>query len=1215
MNLTIEYLNELGGRFLAFAGPMLWQSGLLIAVVLALDLLLARRVRAAVRHALWLVVLVKLLLPPSLALPTGVAWWLVPAKPVVKAPMPKFEVVTTDETASAPRDFPAASVPVVLPPVRLARAGWVLLAVGGVSLGLLGWLVYRWGQVIRRVHRAQPAGDLAALVGGKTRWEEMSCRYRVKLVEEPMSPAVCGLFRPVILLPRMLAERLSADQLRAVLLHEVMHLRRGDIWTNCAQAVLQILYWWHPLVWAANGRMRRLREEAVDDAVMVALGGEGEVYAPTLLEVAKLAFRRSTLSLGLVGIMESKSALRQRIERLMALRTPRRAGVSVVSVLSILAFSAVAVPMGQGPAVMANDTGGGTPAAVSPGGRPPQVVIQGEIYRIAPVQLKGLVDGLAPVPVEVGMWPLARFTNGFLLEAFPGKVSGETGWLATPEQFGPFTNKLRDLGLELISRPRIQTTSGVGAQFFVGNDQGGIVIECRPMVKGGQIALVFTHEITVRAVGAGSTNRVGGSVVLPSHGAVIVSVPNDPEHRVMILAPEVVVDKVESGTAMTSEPRKRTMDKLGELRLSLVQFQGIPLGEVVRRLADEARQADPAQRGVDFQIKSMVVPAVTGPMVNIQTGLPANGTSATNPPTAAAVKITVDPVLSNARLQDVLDAVVKGASSPIHYEIGEDGNVVFADGAAAPLFTRTFRVNPAIFWANVQRALEIVPADSSTNQVGLLKLLFHQAGVNWETPAGKSVYYNDRLGYLFVKATTADLDLIENLVTMLVQDQPPAGYQVSVPGFVPGEGTNRSAIEGAVKKLRSLGASTAPADGRLINRTFVVLNASRLRSVTARMREGGLSGVEGQPISLVVKEFLAEMGVELDPSQGKSILYNEQAGLAHVRATEAELKIIEGALSVINAPDQPQIHIKARFLEVPTGALEEMKGVRWGSNGFPAEITGLLTAENARVAVQSLQKHAEVEVLGEPEVTFLAGRQVQMRATETKTVLTNISMVTVIRGHQTPMRAEAFERKTVFTNGDLVEVMEAPAEKNTGKAIAAQTNGSGTAAEVELVPESMKVECGPILDATAWILADGSTISLKTTALLTEFLGYAEVPTNSPGHLATRAETNGAGERVDVPLLWPAVQAREESARVNLYDGQTLVLVLDQARAKQISFSGKDDWRDANVAEFIRQTKQGWTQVLVFVTATMIDPAGNRVYAAEELPFARNGFPPQPKGE
>src|SRR5579872_5505200 len=78
-----ETLNHLGAQFLAFAWPMLWQSSLLIAVVFAVDLMLARKLRASVRHALWFVVLVKLLLPPTLALPTSAVWWLFPAKPIV----------------------------------------------------------------------------------------------------------------------------------------------------------------------------------------------------------------------------------------------------------------------------------------------------------------------------------------------------------------------------------------------------------------------------------------------------------------------------------------------------------------------------------------------------------------------------------------------------------------------------------------------------------------------------------------------------------------------------------------------------------------------------------------------------------------------------------------------------------------------------------------------------------------------------------------------------------------------------------------------------------------------------------------------------------------------------------------------------------------------------------------------------------------------------
>ncbi|HXP62392.1 MAG TPA: M56 family metallopeptidase, partial [Dongiaceae bacterium] len=158
------------------------------------------------------------------------------------------------------------------------------------------------------------------------------------------------LFRPVILLPRVLAEQLPPHQLRAVLLHELVHLRRGDLWLSFAQALLQIVYWWHPLLWAANARIRRAREEAVDDAVMLALEDQAEAYAPTLVQVARLALARPPVSLGLVGILESGSFLRQRVERLLDFHPPRKAGLTLASVFSVAAFAALALPMGQAPA-------------------------------------------------------------------------------------------------------------------------------------------------------------------------------------------------------------------------------------------------------------------------------------------------------------------------------------------------------------------------------------------------------------------------------------------------------------------------------------------------------------------------------------------------------------------------------------------------------------------------------------------------------------------------------------------------------------------------------------------------------------------------------------------------------------------------------------------------------------------------------------------------
>jgi|GEM_PF-608015 len=357
MNSLIDSLNMWGGRFADFAMPILWQSSVLIAVVFAFDFLLRRKVRAAIRYSLWFAVFLKLLLPPTLALPTGAAWWLRsrPALPVAH----HTRMMTVNYTE--PVDVyvpPAAPIAPVTPPApKLLRDGWMLSVASAFSVLLAVWVLMRWRQITRIVNRTTAASvEIDAMLSEARHLAGLRRNVALRVTAEAMSPAVCGLFRPVILLPQSLIEKLTTSQLRAVLLHELIHLRRGDVWVNCAQTLLQIVYWWHPLLWIANARVRRVREEAVDDAVMCALNAEADVYAPTLLEVAKLAFARPLASLGLVGILESRSALRHRIERLLNFRTPRRAGVSAVSVICLAAFTALAVPMGEPPAQSATAT-------------------------------------------------------------------------------------------------------------------------------------------------------------------------------------------------------------------------------------------------------------------------------------------------------------------------------------------------------------------------------------------------------------------------------------------------------------------------------------------------------------------------------------------------------------------------------------------------------------------------------------------------------------------------------------------------------------------------------------------------------------------------------------------------------------------------------------------------------------------------------------------
>ncbi|MCH7559345.1 MAG: carboxypeptidase regulatory-like domain-containing protein, partial [Planctomycetes bacterium] len=169
----------------------------------------------------------------------------------------------------------------------------------------------------------------------------------LKVSANATSPAVCGLFRPVILVPQNLTSSLSKSQLRAVLLHELAHIKRGDLWMNLVQTVLQIIYFYNPLLWLANCVIRRVREQAVDEMVLVTMGEAAQQYPQTLVNVAKLAFKRPALSLRLIGVVESKSALAGRIKHILNRPMPRTAKLGIVGVLAVFIAAAILLPMAK----------------------------------------------------------------------------------------------------------------------------------------------------------------------------------------------------------------------------------------------------------------------------------------------------------------------------------------------------------------------------------------------------------------------------------------------------------------------------------------------------------------------------------------------------------------------------------------------------------------------------------------------------------------------------------------------------------------------------------------------------------------------------------------------------------------------------------------------------------------------------------------------------
>src|SRR5439155_14761435 len=218
---AIETLNHWGACFTDFAPRILAQSSLLMMILFALDLALRKKVRAVFRYGLWLLVLVKLILPPSFASPTSLAYWIPDGKSAASDRLIPLPVEVRQSEIRI--DSPAPSAAKALPPAgpRLSWSALILIGWAIGAVGLFWFLIHRSRYVARQVKAATDASDdLIALLNQCGAQMRLRRALRLKLARSPMSPAVCGFRRPVVLISTQLAERLSVSELRAVLLHE-----------------------------------------------------------------------------------------------------------------------------------------------------------------------------------------------------------------------------------------------------------------------------------------------------------------------------------------------------------------------------------------------------------------------------------------------------------------------------------------------------------------------------------------------------------------------------------------------------------------------------------------------------------------------------------------------------------------------------------------------------------------------------------------------------------------------------------------------------------------------------------------------------------------------------------------------------------------------------------------------------------------------------------
>ena len=301
----------------------LWQSTLFAAVAGLLTLVLKTN-PARTRYWIWLAASMKFLIPFSLLIGLGSHFeWR-----TAQVGMSSRAGIIAVNFAS-PLKIPAAlPLSPVSTPAAASRIPEIL-----ISIWLCGFVAFlaagliAWARVRRIARSASEAWSLDLPV-------------RVMSSSALLEPGVFGIFRPILLLPEGIEGRLTSEELRAILAHEMCHVRRRDNLTSAIHMAVEAIFWFHPLVWWIGARLVEERERACDEEV-IRSGSEPQIYAKGILKVCEF-YLESPLAC-VAGVTGSN--LKKRIETIMTHRISHQLHFAKKIVLGAAGITAVAGPI------------------------------------------------------------------------------------------------------------------------------------------------------------------------------------------------------------------------------------------------------------------------------------------------------------------------------------------------------------------------------------------------------------------------------------------------------------------------------------------------------------------------------------------------------------------------------------------------------------------------------------------------------------------------------------------------------------------------------------------------------------------------------------------------------------------------------------------------------------------------------------------------------
>ena len=325
---------------------ILLTSSALILALLALRQLFRRTVSRRMQYALWLLVLVRLLVPVNVGtLAHNVLSAAAPVQTVVEERLDTPVLYVQDGTERRPAQLlpgkesqgdpqsppsdaaqsaPADEYSIVTPTYRTVTLSEALTYVWYAGMAGVGaWFLFTNLRFARALRKA------------RTPYRVKGCRYPVYLVSALPSPCLFGVLRPAVYLNEKALQ--SPDALRFVLAHEQTHARHLDPLWSLLRGVCLTVYWFDPLVWLAAVLSREDCELACDEGTLRALGAdERTAYGKALLALVPVCDKPQNPLLGATTMTSGKRSLKERITRIAENRQAKAAAVFAAAALAAL---------------------------------------------------------------------------------------------------------------------------------------------------------------------------------------------------------------------------------------------------------------------------------------------------------------------------------------------------------------------------------------------------------------------------------------------------------------------------------------------------------------------------------------------------------------------------------------------------------------------------------------------------------------------------------------------------------------------------------------------------------------------------------------------------------------------------------------------------------------------------------------------------------------